>query len=186
MDFYEKNLKFFKKRCPHLIRPLSRKGHSGIEIFETREGKPSCRIMDRDGVKVALHSLEAPQREAEEQIEALSSKMKDKEVIVLLGIGLGYQLLELLKRVSDRQFIIAVERRPDFFIYALTFHDWSDLLKVHRVEFIVGEEDIKKTSWKLKRYIGNGKSMHFLHNNSLKIDRAYYSQIWRIKKAYDK
>ncbi|NFT06905.1 MULTISPECIES: 6-hydroxymethylpterin diphosphokinase MptE-like protein [unclassified Clostridium] len=67
-----------------------------IEIINTRESNPTVLIEN-----VFLHSKYYPLKEGEKFIELNEKFYKNKDVVMIYGLGLGYHIKELLKKCSD-------------------------------------------------------------------------------------
>jgi spore maturation protein CgeB len=99
-----------------------------------RNGQPSLQVTGVDGQIRALHSLYDPEKEARSLVDQYSYAGEGH--IVVLGLGLGYHVVELARRFSDAK-IIVVEPSSDIYEVARTcgaLDSFSD-----RVAFIVGD-----------------------------------------------
>ncbi|MBU0900081.1 DUF115 domain-containing protein [bacterium] len=76
---------------------------SKIEVINTSSGKPTVKYKE-----VWLHSKYDPEKEAQRLIRDIDFKKID--LFIVLGIGLGYHLEELLNNISPGSLIIAVEK----------------------------------------------------------------------------
>ena len=86
-----------------------------VMIVEARNKKPSLRVVSEDGSVKTIHSLYDPEAEARKIVNAF--EFDGKGILVVLGLGLGYHLIELERRFPDAK-IIVVEALPE--IYELT------------------------------------------------------------------
>ncbi len=93
-----------------------------IEHDQARNGQPILRAVDPDGRKVLLHSRYDPEREAQQWCDQL--ECKERDVILLYGLGLGYHVKPLLSRqnrpifaVEPNSEVIDISRKlnPSFF-----------------------------------------------------------------------
>ena len=75
-----------------------------IEHDQAQNGQPILRAVAPGGRKVLLHSRYDPEREAQQWCDQL--ECKDRDVIVLYGLGLGYHVKRLLSRKSRPIFAI--------------------------------------------------------------------------------
>ena len=111
-----------------------------IEHDRAQNGQPILRAVDPDGRKVLLHSRYDPEREAQQWCDQL--ECKDRDVIVLYGLGLGYHVRRLLSRKSRPIFaiepnseVIDMSRKlnPAFFddgdIHVVT--DWEEFKSIY-------------------------------------------------------
>lgn len=70
--------------------------HRKIEIINTRESNATLQVEN-----VFLHSKYYPAKDAEKFIESNERFYKDKDVVMVYGLGMGYHVKELLKRCND-------------------------------------------------------------------------------------
>ncbi len=109
---------------------------SSIHLFtevRARNGLPSLQVTGEDGQTKALHSLYDPEKEACSLVGGYS--YGGEKHIVVLGLGLGYHVLELARRFPDAELLIV---EPSSEIYGMaracgTIESLSD-----RATFIVG------------------------------------------------
>lgn len=102
-----------------------------FSLTETRSGNFTVKINCEDGSVKTLHSLYDPEGEARSLVDAF--QFDGKGILVVLGLGLGYHVAELIKKYPDAV-IVVVEAIPEIF----------ELAKEHgpkiksNVKFIVG------------------------------------------------
>ena len=102
-----------------------------ISTVETKTGALSLRVRGDDGYKKTLHSLYDPVAEARNIIDAFH--FDGKGILVVLGLGLGYHLVELARKFPEAE-IFVVEAIPE--IYELAKEHGPELDK--RIKFIIG------------------------------------------------
>ncbi|MZP29464.1 DUF115 domain-containing protein [Heliobacterium undosum] len=113
------------------LRPCQRKGHTYAEAVG---GRP-----------VFLHSRYDSVREAEDWAAGILQG-HNREVqgnidhLVVLGVGLGYHLIELLKHKETEGKIFAVDSRLDLFLASLTVVDWQTAFADKRLLLFFGWE----------------------------------------------
>jgi spore maturation protein CgeB len=73
-------------------------------LVRTRSGSFSLRMKCRDGSEKALHSLYDPEKEAVALVD--NSSCKGGSLIVVLGLGLGYHVVELGRRYPDAELVV--------------------------------------------------------------------------------
>ncbi len=81
-----------------------------LERLESRSGHPTLRAELAGGRKIFLHSAYNPAKEARNWAEKLEPK--ENCLIVLFGLGLGYHLKALLRKVNPEQTVIVFEPDP--------------------------------------------------------------------------
>lgn len=101
--------------------------------IESKETSPGL-ICSRDGSNITVHSPYYPLREARKIVDKFLS---EKDCIVVLGIGLGYYLLELCSKYPNKQIFII---EPDKNLFSIFCHH-IDLEKLGNCTFFVGLKD---------------------------------------------
>jgi spore maturation protein CgeB len=105
----------------------------GLSLVPSRKGALSLRVTGPDGAARALHSLYDPEQEACSLVERWSYEGRGR--VVVLGVGLGYHVLELARRFPDAQFVV-VEASEE--IYALARQSGNLEALSGRATFVVG------------------------------------------------
>nr|MBC8360188.1 motility associated factor glycosyltransferase family protein [Candidatus Desulfatibia profunda] len=83
-----------------------------------------------------IHSRIDPKKEAKLWLQSQDLIMP---CLVILGVGLGYQVFELFKNCRSPEHAYLIEADEGLFRLALTVYDFSSLIQNTRVHFIVGE-----------------------------------------------
>ncbi|MCG5499062.1 motility associated factor glycosyltransferase family protein [Ectothiorhodospira variabilis] len=134
---FQKNMEALRRRHPKLAgRVLAANGSiHDLEVEMGRRGQPTLKAQDNQGAYY-LHSPYDPIREA----NALVDKELDPaelEVVVLLGVGLGYYIESVLPSLDPRAQVVVVEPDIAAFRLALEHRDITDLLNSERVIWVV-------------------------------------------------
>jgi len=141
MDFLQRNRAVLEKVAPDLARRLDGFPNQSakIQVFPSRMGSMTCRALGRDGRWVTLHSTVKPEKESDTLVRRLDAPAKG--ILVLVGMGLGYPLLGLVSRKDlEGQTILVVERDPSLFKQAMGLFDWTPLLEMADLHFLIGED----------------------------------------------
>lgn len=77
---------------------------AGLSLVKSRQGALSLQMIGRDGSSKALHSLYDPEKEARALVDRCSFEGEGQ--IIVLGLGLGYHVLELARRFPDTELIV--------------------------------------------------------------------------------
>lgn len=133
----KKNLNLLNKKDPKTVDILSSVKLTGKYIIHpSRSGPVSVSRLFPDGSKKSLHSSYDPVKEAARFIESCGT---DATLNFMVGgIGLGYHLFELIRRVPTQSRIIVIEQDPELFILALIHNDFTDVLQHPGITFHVG------------------------------------------------
>ena len=136
VDLLEKNRKALAKR-PEL-RDLLDAAESLPEdqILEARSGDRTARVEGPEGSSILLASKYKPREEARRMAEGLP--YGPMTTYFVLGLGMGYHLLEIDRRRMPESRIVVIEADPRVFRTALTHVDLSRCLANDRVVVHVG------------------------------------------------
>lgn len=124
-QIFSKNIALFKKSFPDLAKKLEQ-AEIGEDVLlcRAKNRAPTVRIK-REGKEISLHSRINPELEADRKISSLD--FRGPKVYLLLGLGLGYYLFQLLNRIRDEDLLIVVEKRLDLLKISLSLFDWQSL-----------------------------------------------------------
>ncbi|HDH53499.1 MAG TPA: hypothetical protein ENH24_03330, partial [Nitrospirae bacterium] len=81
-------------------------------MVTTKSGKFSLRVTCDNGSIKTLHSLYDPEAEATAVVDAF--RFDGRGILVVLGLGLGYHLKELVQRFPEAE-ILVVEAMPGIY-----------------------------------------------------------------------
>lgn len=85
---------------------------------------------------VFVHSSYDPIQEAKRKIDELN--LKKNTMVVVFGIGLGYHLFELKKRISEQSRVVVIENSMDIFNNVMRNIDLTELFNDRRFAFLLG------------------------------------------------
>jgi len=117
-QLFEKNLDLLTRNHPELARRIQN-SHPGdtLKIVPSRAGSPTLLLQAMDGSERYYHSSFDPVREAVKFIE--SHDIGRFENFIVYGFGLGYHLVELVKRAGPGSRILVFEKDPSILHGAL-------------------------------------------------------------------
>ena len=117
------NLKSLRSSYPAIHRQLNQKIVSKVldGLYRCDDERYAYLVQDEKGHSILI-------KESIRQVD-----FGRKPVVVLLGVGIGYQLFDIFNRLEDDQILIAVETRPDLLCKSLYVHDWKPLLNSGRL-----------------------------------------------------
>ena len=148
-SIWNKNLKLFKDRFPALaqlyhdiIEEISAHGDeksifSFWHIMPAKNGSLTARLGN-----MFLHSSYNPEREGQTTARQLADK--NKETLIFMGAGLGWQFCAMaqlmVKSVAPCPVkkLVLVEPDPVHFFSALYYLDWSDVFAVEQLVLAIG------------------------------------------------
>lgn len=120
-------------------------------LVETKSGNLSLKITCDDGSVKTLHSLYDPEGEARAIVD--SFQFDGKGIIVVLGLGLGYHVYELVRRFPDAD-ILVVEASPEIYELAM-LHGRLNAVK-DSLRFIIGRSHAEIIETITKQQIESG------------------------------
>ncbi len=148
MGFIDVNLKTLIEIEPKLVQRLS--------CFQDSRG---IQATDDGGLVVSTESGQPvlfPGFNASPSVLRLSGygHLKDSDVVVVFGFGVGSHVKELVQATSRKTFILVIDPSLDLFFHALKLNDLTDLFNVDRLSLAIGEEPYQATRVRLEKYFG--------------------------------
>ncbi|UCB44450.1 MAG: motility associated factor glycosyltransferase family protein [Spirochaetota bacterium] len=138
---YNKNISVINIHHPYLLRQLEKPDDDDLSytVLSTKSGLPTIEVLKEDK-KIVLHSKIDPLKET---LRFTSSHCEgDEQVFFVFGLGLGYQIEELLKKSEDST-IIVFEPSATLFRAALNSRDITTILKSDRVWLNIEKSALK-------------------------------------------
>lgn len=108
-----------------------------LTIEQTREGLPTIAIRDHNNRKLYLHSRLFPSRESEAFRDQFNPDKFD--VVIVLGVGLGYHLRYIKEKISRYNRIILIERLNNLENEIDKIPDTRFLCNHRRIAFLSGQ-----------------------------------------------
>lgn len=141
---YQKNLDALKAKHPDLYQTLmTREVHDDdveSKVYTNRSGLPLVIMEDRrTGKIVRLHDEDDPEGEAFKIADSINIGPGD--VRFLIGMGLGYVPLEIIKRSLPQLKLFIVEPNLKLFIDAIKNLDLTSVFEAEGVSVMIGEPD---------------------------------------------
>lgn len=133
---YRRNVRLLQRYSPALFRDLETAAlPRDWRAVPARSGDPTL-VAVREGRETAVHSRYDPRREAETWALGVGD---DWEMLVVLGLGLGYHL-EILQRLYPGRTILVLEPELATVKLAFSARDLTPLLKGGRFYLLVAAE----------------------------------------------
>jgi len=124
-------------------------------------------------------------REAKNQLTDFD--IESPSTLIMMGLGLGYQLEMLLLNPQNRiSAYLLIEHDLSIFYYFLEQRDWSSFLKDPRVKIVVTEQpqDAAAAAHTLLPQI-MGTGIQFLeHNQSVQYYSSFYSEVYEVLRRF--
>lgn len=132
-SIWSKNFSAFQKRFPQLVKLLGDippEPQKFWDIIQAKNGQITANEMT-----LHLHSSYNPEREACGAIA--SSEIWEKSTTVFYGFGLGYHVIEWVKK-ANKQKLVLIEPDVKHFYGALTLLDWTSVFDYENLVIAVG------------------------------------------------
>lgn len=136
-----KNLEALSKYNFLIIKDLINLDFSSIENvqeLQTSMNIPTIYI-EKDFKKYLMHSLYNPIEDAKRLITNID--FNRDSLIIVFGIGLGYHLLELKKKISEDTRVFVVEHNVDILKYTLSNVDLTEIFDSNQFYLLFGDEN---------------------------------------------
>ncbi len=139
MDTYKSNLDYLQEYFPALAEKFENFQQSGAFSLEpTRQGIPTLTCKFPDGKILSLHSRYNPAQEASQFINTLDCQKSSN--FIVFGLGLGYHIVELIKKAPRHSKILVVEGRTEIFKYTMQCEHFTELLHRPNIRWLIGED----------------------------------------------
>lgn len=137
-NVFDKNMKVLQKRLPLLWEAVQKLPESDCEYIVTDAKSGAKTLAIKKGERVyQVHSRYDPIKEAEQQLT--NAKLINPKVMMLMGLGLGYNLRAALKIYGDSNlYTIIIEKDIRALKTALEAVDLRDLFEHPKCIWVVG------------------------------------------------
>ncbi|WP_319577723.1 6-hydroxymethylpterin diphosphokinase MptE-like protein [uncultured Desulfobacter sp.] len=171
---YQLNMALLKKRFRDVwdkVQALPKEKTRWVKLIQAN-GKPNIQVTDSDGNVTLIHNRQNPGQEGHNFLSTVDSESNG--VVILMGMGLGYIALSLLKKCKHLQHIIIFELNVDFFALAMEQFDFRELLEDPRLLLSVGEDcDPEAALTPAKRALILENIFVYRHQQSYLVNPAY-------------
>ncbi len=132
-SYMDKNLSQLKKYHPQAFEMVNgyQKQIAQTTLIFAENQKPNLKVKTTEDNWVFIHNHADPGSEASVFLSLVPEDSTG--VVIMFGMGLGYSVLELLRKRKKIQFLLIFELNVDFFIQALKNMDLAELLTDMRV-----------------------------------------------------
>jgi hypothetical protein len=158
-SFLNRNLASLKKKDPALFKKIAPlKGSKFYAATKSKSGLPSLVHIDQDGNKKQIDSNYDPAGEATHNLDRLN--IRGFMNFIALGLGLGYQVSEVIKQNSKRAKIYIFEKDPELFALAIREADFTQIFEHPGVRLFVDTDlrdvcqllEYERTNFTLNEY----------------------------------
>jgi hypothetical protein len=177
IDYYESNLALLKKNHPSIWEQITANQPEAIgEISFAPNGNPNLSITTMNGRSILMHDKTNPEKETDDFLKKIATDHKG--FVAILGMGLFYSALNILKERPYLQGLALFELEPGIFIQALRYRDLTPILKDPRL--ILGidpEPNIPEILAKMDRTLRLEDSNILYHGPSFDYNPDGYNQL---------
>ncbi|CCK81670.1 6-hydroxymethylpterin diphosphokinase MptE-like protein [Desulfobacula toluolica] len=132
INLYESNLKLLKRKHPEVWKRITEKQPEPFgEISYASNGNPNLTVINSHENSILLHNEINPEKESIDFLEKIPPDHKG--FVAILGMGLFYSALNILKKRPHLQYLALFELEPGIFIQALRHTDLSPILEDPRL-----------------------------------------------------
>ena len=136
---FAQNMERVKRSRKWLFDRLSETPQTlGLEVRRTESGRPTLAVTAKDGKVTLLHSEHDPLAEAIKHVSTV--KLEEAQYLIILGFGLGYHVLEAMKRVPPSCKVFIIEQSADIFRAAMHVFDLGPVISRPDVKIFVGTD----------------------------------------------
>ena len=187
-NFLKDNLKILSHKSPELCSLIKNAPNDNqYNITTSKSGIASLSRISPDGTKKSLHSKYDPKQEATQFIDSIYSD--ESSNYILIGLGLGYHLNDLHKRVSSQDRIIIFEKNPTLVRLAFSQNNFSEALSNPGVSIHINPDPSK-----IEQILYEDRTNLAIHGYTpidlkplVNLERDYYKLInLAIKQAHQK
>jgi len=176
-DYYDSNLALLKKNHLKIWHQITESPSKPMgKISFAPNGSPNLTVINNNGTKVVLHHEVFPESESDELLKNISEKHTG--FVAILGMGLGYTALNILKERPLLQSLALFELEPGIFIQALRYMNLEPILKDPRLILCIGgETELVEALDKAYRTLQLEDANIFHHRPSFELNPKGYEQL---------
>jgi hypothetical protein len=145
-DAPQTNLEILKERHPLAAQAVAEStGGPAVEVFPSRAGAPTARVLLPSGETHMLHSAYDPGLEARRFVEAALISRGD--AVVIFGFGLGHHVRAALDAAGGDGFVAVIEQHPSVLRAAMNGAQLADILLSENFTVFAGGDIVAFTEW---------------------------------------
>lgn len=140
-SYFESNLKIIEAYYPHLVSYINNLSTKSEERrFHVEPGRKGCPTLAvrREGKQKYLYSKYDPLNEAMRWVQGIDPI--EEKVVIFIGWGLGYHILEWIKANKGDYRIIVIEPEPEMFYHSLQWIDLNEFIKQVSLDIVLGDD----------------------------------------------
>lgn len=156
VDYFNKNINELKELQPELVEKmetidLNKNKEVNFQIYKNSNNEYVLKYISSEGNYIHYTSYYNPVKQAKQMVERINCAA-NRSSVVCFGIGLGYQIDELLGKINPKSVIFVIERDITLLKEVLKIKDYSEAIKNKNIIFIVGDIEDKDLYMQIARY----------------------------------
>lgn len=150
-----------------------------VEMVNTRSGVPTLRVTLSDGRSAWLHSRYDPVRESEELAERWIMECRSADLVVVLGLGLGYHVESLARRLGSQSLLVVIEANEPVYHSARHSPQLRNLQRLDNVRVCAAHKpiDVYKELGQYFNPLRHRKVVFLEHGPSVRLSPHVYAKI---------
>lgn len=176
-NYYQSNIKLLETHHPKIFKQITQAPPEPIgSISYAPNGKPSLTATNSQGQSITFNHGENYKKESTDFLNKIPQNHKG--FVAILGMGLCYSALDILKKKLQIQYLAIFELEPGIFIQTLRHTDLSPILKDPRLILSIGTElGIPEALAKANRTLQLEGANVFHHFASFKFNPKGYNEL---------
>ena len=176
LSFFSRNLSVLNARFPDLAMAASVMPGEHLKAMTAANGRTTL-LTRRNDRRVSLHSRFDPEEEAERLAGRLD--LAESEMLVVLGLGLGYHLKAALRRLPMDLPVIVVEEDLDVLRAAARLTDLTDILSRPGLDLLVArpQEEVLAHLARISLVCSFARPALLKHQPSIQARPEYYQPL---------
>ncbi len=176
-DYFESNISLLKKYHNNIYKMMVNiSPDPRAEVIISKNGKPNLKVRNGDNTSIFLHEAANPELEIEQFLNMVPENSTG--VVTLLGMGLGYTPMALLKNRKNIRHLAVFELEPGIFRHALSLMDLSPMLSDPRLLLSIGNKPSIADVFSTASLSLQLENIHTLtHTRSISVNEKAYEDL---------
>ncbi|RYD06301.1 hypothetical protein N752_05255 [Desulforamulus aquiferis] len=144
MKIIDKNIQALKEKKYDFVEDLLAikdvDNNENIRVLQSPMGHYVMYKKNPEGHYLQINSMYDPSEEANYTVRKLPKDMV-RRIVIVIGVGMGYHLREVVKRINEKSVVIIIENNIDMLYHLLHHEDLTEEINSKNVSFIVGNKE---------------------------------------------
>jgi len=177
---FQSNISILKSKAPEIAEKITLAKGTHVSLVSCKNGSYSISVSSDNGRNLFIHSKIDPLKEAERFVADIDPANRD--LIIILGFGLGYHIREILKKHDGISKILIIEKDPLIIQKAFEVYNFDDILKIKELQILCDPSEDSILSFLKGKASAN--ILFVMHRGSHQIYPDYYNNILSLLKSY--